>query len=133
MKRLIAIATLFTLFQTVAHAQQGHPLSGTWQGEWGTSASDQHFLTLIMEWDGQRITGIANPGPDSTPIDQVTLSSDDWSVDIDMDMKDSASRSVRFKGEGTLSDLGSQTRSLQGKWSSGSEQGTFTLTRQSGP
>src|SRR5690606_15075800 len=100
MKRTIATLLLLIGYATNALAQQGHPLTGTWQGEWGPNANTQHFVTLIMDWDGKRITGIANPGPDSTPIDQITLNANDWSVMIDMDMKDSQSQQLRFKAQG---------------------------------
>ena len=115
-----------------AMAQQGHPLSGTWQGDWGEQGGTAHFLTLIMEWDGSRITGIANPGPDSTAIDTMTLDASDWSVRIDMDIKDSAGNTVRFQGEGRLGNLGSQTRTLEGTWRGNGRSGRFSLTRQSG-
>jgi hypothetical protein len=132
MKRLVTTLALLSGLSAPAFAQQGHPLTGTWQGEWGTEGSNGNFLTLIMEWDGKAITGIANPGPDSTPIENLVLNSSDWSVDIDMPLKDAKSQMVQFKAEGTISDLGSQTRVLKGTWSDGTQSGPFTLTRQSG-
>src|SRR5690606_9411191 len=47
---------------SAAGAQEGHPLVGTWQGEWGPN--NANFLTLILYWDGKAISGIVNPGPD---------------------------------------------------------------------
>lgn len=132
MKRLCTALLLFFAWVAPAFAQQGHPLTGTWQGDWGPNANTRHFLTLIMEWDGKRITGIANPGPDSTEIDQLTLNAADWSVAIDMDLKDSEGKTVHFRGTGKLNELGSQNRVIEGTWNADGQSGTFTLTRQSG-
>ncbi|MDR2213707.1 MAG: hypothetical protein LBE21_08815 [Pseudomonadales bacterium] len=133
-KYTIATLALLLGFTTPAFAQQGHPLAGTWLGDWGPDASTRHFLILIMDWDGQAITGSANPGPDATPIDTLTLDSSDWSVNIDMTVKDSQSQPVHFKGEGTINDLGSQTRNITGTWSDDEgHNGSFRLERQSGP
>jgi hypothetical protein len=133
MKRIITtLALLFGLAAAPAFAQQGHPLTGTWQGEWGTNGGPGNFLTLIMEWDGKTVTGLANPGPDSTRIESLTLDSSDWSVTMDMPLKDAKSQTLRFKAEGTISDIGSQTRALKGTWTDGKNSGTFELTRQSG-
>lgn len=112
-------------------AQEGHPLSGTWLGEWG-SGDDSNFLTLILTWDGQRLSGLANPGPDSTEVDSVLLDSSSWTVTIDTDLKDDAGTALRFTAEGKLDNIGSHTRTLQGTWRDGSRSGNFSLTRQSG-
>lgn len=127
-----------TLFGTVlalaslgVQAQEGHPLSGTWLGEWG-SGDDSNFLTLILTWDGQSLSGLANPGPDSTEVDSVLLDSSSWTVTIDTDLKDDAGTALRFTAEGKLDNIGSHTRTLQGTWRDGSRSGNFSLTRQSG-
>jgi hypothetical protein len=127
-----ALALLLGLNAMPAFAQQGHPLTGTWHGDWGSDAQNRHFLTLIMDWDGTAITGSANPGPDATEIDHIVLHPADWTVSIDMDMKDGEGNTLRFKGEGKLDKLGSQERTLNGTWEGGGKKGTFTLTRQSG-
>lgn len=114
-----------------ASAQEGHPLSGTWLGEWG-SGDDSNFLTLILSWDGQRLGGLANPGPDSTAVGNVVLNSSSWTVTIDTDLKDDAGMPLRFTAEGKLDNIGSHTRTLQGTWRDGSRSGNFSLTRQSG-
>jgi hypothetical protein len=133
MKRFItALTLLLGLAIAPAFAQQGHPLTGTWQGDWGTSDKDHNFLTVVMEWDGKALNGVANPGPDSTPITHLVLNSSNWSVDIDMALKDAKGQTVQFKGKGTISDLGSQTRAIKGTWTAGNQKGNFTLTRQSG-
>jgi hypothetical protein len=133
MKRIITTLALLSGIATApAFAQQAYPLSGTWQGDWGSNDKDRNFLTMIMDWDGKAVTGTANPGPDSTPIQNLVLNSSNWTVTIDMPMKDEKGQLVQFKGEGTIVDLGLQTRSIKGNWTDGTHKGTFILTRQSG-
>jgi hypothetical protein len=137
---LLAVMTLLstsvffatTFFGSAVMAQEGHPLVGTWQGDWGATAADRNFLTVIMNWDGKTITGLVNPGPDSSELQTVTLDSSTWSVSIETDVKDDAGQSHHIKAEGKLENIGSQTRTLNGTWEDGQGKGTFTLTRQSG-
>ncbi len=121
-----------TAFAPAAVAQEGHPLVGTWQGDWGPTAEDRNFLTIIMNWDGKAITGLVNPGPDSSELQVARLDSSTWSVTIETDVKDDAGQAHHIKLEGKLENIGTQTRSLNGTWDDGQGKGAFTLTRQSG-
>src|SRR5262245_50196901 len=69
-------------------AQEGHPLTGVWYGDWGPNATTRNHLTVQMQWDGKNVTGIVNPGPDSYPLKVVTLDSSKWTVHIEADGKD---------------------------------------------
>ena len=53
-------------FMAPSFAQQGHPLTGTWNGDWGANPSQRTPVTLVMTWDGKDVKGIVNPGPDSS-------------------------------------------------------------------
>lgn len=122
---------LMGLFSAGTQAQEGHPLVGTWQGEW-SSGEDDNFLTVIMYWDGTQITGLVNPGPDSTTLTSAQLNSTDWTVRIETELKNATGATLHFIAEGVLDNVGSQTRALRGNWQSEGGNGTFTLTRQSG-
>lgn len=128
---LLAATTLFSMAGAVA--QEGHPLVGTWLGDWGPSADDRNFLTIIMNWDGEKITGLVNPGPDSTELQVARLDSSTWTVTIETDLKDDAGQVHQFKAQGKLENIGTQTRELTGTWEDGQGKGSFTLARQSGP
>src|SRR5579863_2466911 len=69
-------------------AQQGHPLSGTWTGDWGASPTQRTQVTFVMNWDGKNVTGIINPGPDAIPIASVFVDVAKWTVRIEADTKD---------------------------------------------
>ena len=54
-------------------AQEGHPLTGTWGGDWGPNATTRNHLTFVLNWDGKSVTGSINPGPDSVTLSSVYL------------------------------------------------------------
>ena len=126
-KRWLALLMLLLTCTTPLRAQEAHPLVGTWQGEW-----DGNFLTLIMNWDGSAISGMANPGPTSTTLESVVLDSSTWSVTITTDLKYDDGNTIHFTATGALDNIGSPVRSLQGTWRTDTGSGAFTLTRQSG-
>jgi len=103
-------------------AQQGHPLTGTWTGDWGT-ATKRTPVTFVMNWNGQKVTGLINPGPDSIPLSNVYLDVTNWTVRIEAQGKEPIS------AEGRLDDIGGYHRTIKGTWHQGSTTGDFRLTR----
>jgi len=112
-----------------ALAQQGHPLTGTWNGDWGTSPDQRIQLTIVMDWDGKAVNAVINPGPGSAP-GTVTVDVVNWTVRIAADLKNSSGKPVHLVADGRLEDLGSYHRTLSGAWHQGSATGTFKLTRE---
>ena len=110
-------------------AQQGHPLTGTWSGDWGTTPTQRNAITLVMNWDGKNVTGILNPGPDSIPIASIYLDVTNWTVRIEADAKDQAGKAANVVAEGKLEDIGSYHRAINGSWQQGPAKGDFRLTR----
>src|SRR5262249_55957740 len=111
-------------------AQEGHPLTGTWSGDWGPSAARRTHVTLVMNWDGDRVTGTINPGPDAAEMKTVTVDVSTWSVHIEADGKDAAGKPSRIVADGKIEDLGSPHRRLAGTWSDGAVKGDFKVTRE---
>jgi hypothetical protein len=117
---LLVLAVLAPFAAAHVRAQEGHPLSGTWSGDWGPSATERHHVTIVMAWDGKSVTGTINPGPDAVPIAAAALNATNWTVHIEA--KD-------IVVDGTIENLGSPHRQLTGTWRQASVTGTFTLTR----
>ena len=113
-----------------ALAQYGHPLKGSWSGDWGTSRDDRHRVLLELHWDGTAITGTINPGPDGVPLKAVTLDPAKWTVKLEADGKSGQGGPVRYVIEGKLENLELPNRSINGTWSSNKGRGTFTASRQ---
>jgi hypothetical protein len=105
-------------------AQQGHPLSGTWSGDWGPTPTQRNHVTIVMDWDGKQVTGQINPGPDSVPLASVFVDVPNWTVRIEANAKDG-----HIAAEGKLEDIGSYHRTIKGSWTQGTVKGDFKLTR----
>lgn len=120
---------LFIFLGLGAFAQQGHPLTGTWSGDWGTGASQRTAITIVLNWDGKNVTGIINPGPDSIPLAGVYLDVANWTVRFEADGKDSSGKPAHIVAEGKLEDIASYHRTIKGMWQQGSAKGDFRLTR----
>ena len=110
-------------------AQQGHPLTGTWSGDWGSTATQRTQVTFVMNWDGKQVTGIINPGPDSIPIASVFVDVATWTIRIEADTKDKSGSAVHIAAEGKLEDIGSYHRTITGTWRQGTAKGDFKITR----
>jgi hypothetical protein len=114
-------------------AQEGHPLVGTWHGDWGPTATHRNDVTLVLDWDGKNITGLINPGPESIKLSKAALepSSDPkaWAVHFEADAKDHDGKPVHFMIDGKIENLTSIRRSIVGTWNHGNVKGDFKVTR----
>jgi hypothetical protein len=110
-------------------AQEGHPLTGTWSGDWGATADTRTRITLVMTWDGKAIAGTINPGPEAITLGRVTVDYAKWAVHIEADGKDSSGKPVRVLADGKIDALGSWHRTLSGTWTQAGATGTFKLAR----
>ena len=132
MRRAAAAAVVFLACLTVvyaASAQEGHPLTGTWAGDWGPSAADRTRVTIVMSWDGKTVSGLIDPGPNAVPIGSVFVDWATWTVRLEADGKDSSGQPVRISAEGRLEDIGSYHRRIVGTWTQGGVKGDLRLTR----
>ena len=110
-------------------AQEGHPLTGTWYGDWGTSPTNRTQITVIMNWTGKDIRGILNPGPDAAPLKVANLDSTKWMVHLEADAKDQSGNPVHIVADGKLDKIGSYNRTIAGTWTQGGMKGDFKLRR----
>lgn len=124
------VAFVCLVLAASAFAQEGHPLTGTWTGDWGTGQVQRNHITLVMSWDGDKITGVINPGPDVASMQSVSLDLSHWIVRFDADAKDASGKTVHIEAEGKIEDLGSPHRKLIGTWKQGDVTGDFKVTRE---
>ena len=114
-------------------AQEGHPMTGTWSGEWGVSSkeADRNHTTLVMGWDGKAVQGIVDPGPDTAKIRVATLDTTKWTVRLEYDLKDKSGKAVPFIVTGKLENPASRkNRSIVGTFTHGSAKGDFKITME---
>jgi hypothetical protein len=110
-------------------AQEGHPLTGAWSGDWGPDLSARNHISLVMDWEGEKIGGFVLLGVASIPMTGVALDPTDWTVRFEAKGKDSAGMPVEIAAEGQLENIGSAHRTITGTWRQGAMKGDFTITR----
>jgi hypothetical protein len=129
-KRLAAVLVgSMAVSMAIALAQEGHPLTGTWSGDWGPGTAKRTHITMVMAWDGKTITGTVNPGPEAIDVKTISLDLTNWTIRFQADGKDGSGAPVHLAVDGKLDDLGSSHRTLTGTWQQGSSKGDFKLTR----
>src|SRR5688572_33512961 len=125
----IAGLLLFFVFAGAAAAQYGHPLKGSWSGDWGPAKDTRNRLLLELNWDGKAVTGTINPGPNAVPLQKASLDPSNWTVRFEAEAKDRSGQMIRYVIEGRLENLGSYNRVMTGTWTQGSVKGDFRLVR----
>ena len=118
--RTFVLAAALVVFTASARTQEGHPLTGTWAGDWGPAGAQRTHITMVMEWDGKTVTGLINPGPDAIRLSAVSVDWATWTVRIE---------AKGVAAEGRLEDIGSYHRRIVGTWAQGGAKGDFKLTR----
>lgn len=132
MRRTAIVAVgLLTAFMLAfpAVAQEGHPLTGSWHGNWGPSATERHPVLLYMHWNSKEIEGTVNPGPNGVPFKVATLNPDNWTVHFEADGKNKAGNPMHIVIDGKIENLGSYNRTITGTWTENGVKGDFKVTR----
>ena len=129
--RLFRLMTVFAFLAIAgsAFAQFGHPLKGTWSGDWGTGASNRTHVVLDLNWDGKNITGTINPGADGVALKTATLNPSTWMVHFEGDSKDKSGANAHVVVDGKVENIGAFNRIISGTWTQGSAKGDFKITR----
>lgn len=131
--RIIAAVFGFLAFAGVAllaNAQEGHPMSGSWVGDWGMGAGERHRVVVILEWTGNELAGTINPGPNAIPVKMAVADPGDWSLHMEAATTDAEGRPVSYVIDGAIDDLGSYNRGIAGTWKVNGQPGDFSITRQ---
>src|SRR5689334_1039913 len=103
----IVLACLMAGSALTVLAQEGHPLTGSWHGEYGTSATQRTQFVFLMHWDNKNVVGNINPGANAVPLKVATLDPSKWMVHFEADMKDQAGKVSHMVFDGKLDNVGS--------------------------
>jgi hypothetical protein len=122
---LACVAVASPVAQGALNEGQGHPLKGSWIGDWGPDRTHRTPVLIEMEWDGKVVTATMNPGPDSLRFTKAELDHTTWSVHLE-----GMSSGTKIVADGKIENLGSARRSVVGTWIQGNQKGDFKLTRQ---
>jgi hypothetical protein len=125
----ITLAALMLLLSAGLSGQEGHPLRGTWHGSWGTNEKYRTPVTLVLDWDGDNITGVLNPGLRSSPIEKTSLDAAGWKFHFESNLKERTGTSVHISADAKIEDVTNPNRRLEGTWTQGGQTGDFKAVR----
>jgi hypothetical protein len=125
----VAVLLTFLAVAVTTSAQFGHPLKGTWSGDWGAGKDNRTRVLVEINWDGKALTGAINPGPNGAALQKATLDPETWAVHLEADGKDRSGSAVHYVIDGKLENVGAYQRFITGTWTQGSTKGDFKLTR----
>jgi hypothetical protein len=136
--RLVCVIAVLAI-AIPALAQWGHPLKGSWSGDWWVTKGKETRILLDFDWDGKALKGMLNPGTDNAalqkltlqtpPIDNVSKAQDPGLLHFEADVKDASGKTVHYVADGKMQNLGSYNRFITGTWTAGTQKGEFKLTR----
>jgi len=131
MRTLFRVAGLVAALAVAlpASAQFGHPLKGTWSGDWGPNKQERKRVLLEINWDGKALTGAINPGPNAVTLQKATLDPSNWSVHLEAESKDGTGKPIRHVIDGKLENIGAYQRVITGTWTEGARKGDFKIIR----
>jgi hypothetical protein len=130
LKKLLCAALGAIVVASFAQAQEGHPLKGSWIGQWDGNDAHGNSVLVVLDWDGREITGIINPGTHNIRISNATLNPDDWTVRIEASGEVAGGSTVTYRIEGRIEDLAMAHRNIVGTWRSERGSGAFEIQRQ---
>ena len=142
--RSITVLVAMLLVAAAATAQEGHPLKGTWYGDFGTD-SDRHDLTVVLDWDGSEVTGVIHPGPNQIAIRSAVLditpgipaaegensttgTPPEFRVRFEVDVP-TVNGTDSFRFEGQIFNPVAGNRRIVGTWTCAGESGSFQIRR----
>ena len=111
-------------------AQEGHPMAGSWVGDWGPNKDQRTRVVVVMDWNGKELVGSINPGPNGIPIKVARVDTTEWKLHLEGDGKDAQGKPVPYVIDGAIDDLGTYNRSLVGTCTIGGVKGDISITRQ---
>jgi len=148
-QRLLLCLALSLAIALPALAQFGHPLKGSWSGEWRQNASTAHRILLNFKWegkygtnaDGGALSGTLNPGTDNSPLKNIKLTPPTggvanadapWELHFEAEVKDDDGKTQKVVVDGFMENIGAYKRFITGTWQEGSMKGPFRVTANFG-
>jgi hypothetical protein len=130
-------------------AQFGHPLKGSWSGEWRQNATTEHRILLEFKWEGKYgvnpeggiLSGMLNPGTDNAVLTNIKLTPPSggvpnadapWELHFEASIKNESGAAQRVVVDGFLENIGAYKRVLHGSWQQGSFKGPFRVVANFG-
>ncbi len=125
--KVYAVFSLVVLlvFSGRVFAQEGHPYEGTWRGMINMGATSAPVV-MIIEYDGETLNGMINPGRSSYKFLTVEHDAPNWKLMATAETRDGIP--VAFTA--IMHDIGSVKRYMEGTWTQAGEEYPFRITRE---
>ena len=131
-RKTICVVCLFMCFAIGASGagkpRGADPLSGTWTGDWGPSASDRNQVTVELKWDGKALTGNVTGGTNvssAIPLQKSTFDPKTGTVHMEADARGRGGATIHYVIDGKV-DRGSMT----GSWNHDNRKGDFKIAKK---
>ena len=108
-----------------AQTKTADPLSGTWAGDWGPSASDRNTVVVELKWDGKMLSGTVNPGPTAIALQKCAFDAKTSMVHMEADAKNRRGDTIHYVIDGKL-----EGATMSGSWNHDARKGDFKITRK---
>jgi hypothetical protein len=101
------------------------PLTGTWVGDWGPNSMDRNQVTVELKWDGNKLTGTVNPGPNAVELKNATFDSKTSAVHFEADATSRRGTAIHYVIDGKV-----EKGTMSGSWSHDNRKGDFKITKK---
>jgi hypothetical protein len=105
-------------------AQGADPLSGTWTGDWGPTATHRNPVTVQLKWDGKVLSGVVNPGPGAITLQKTSFDAKTGAVHLEADAMAQGSK-VHYVIDGKL-----EKNTMTGSWNHDNRKGDFKIVKK---
>jgi len=101
------------------------PLSGTWTGDWGPAPDHRNQVTVELKWDGKKLTGTINPGPNAVELQKTTFDPKTGAVHLEADAKSRRGATIHYLIDGKV-----EKTTMTGSWNHDDRKGDFKITKK---
>lgn len=123
---LICLTLCLTISASAFGQKAGaDPLSGTWTGDWGPSPDDRNQVTVELKWDGKKLTGTVNPGPNAVELQKTSFDPKTGTVHFEADTKNRRGNPIHYVIDGKVAE-----KTMTGSWSHDNRKGDFKITKK---
>lgn len=110
---------------TIATSNAADSLTGTWTGDWGSTAEKRNPVTVALTWDGTNLSGTVNPGSEAAAITKGTFTRDTGMVMLEAVANSTGGgKATNYTIEGKLVE-----GSITGTWMENDRKGDFKITK----
>ena len=81
---------------------------------------------MIIDYDGENLDGLVNPGKNSYKFAAVEHDAPNWKITVTAETRDG----IPVSFSAVMKDIGSVKRYMEGTWTQGGEEYPFRITRE---